>query len=366
MIPAKAKRAHSRGVTMTLAAVFLTAITAVTAIGVEVARLATVATETQVAADAAALAAAKNLFGVSGATQGTATTAGQTVAGKNQIDGRFPAAADVNIEFGTYSAATGWGGGSDNAVRATVTMQNVRYLFATALNIGSFNFGTQTTVTKRALAEYTCQENGRGIAPFTIGDCSLQAYTNGQRCSADNPTLITTYANTMCWIANNSNDASYLPAAPGCGTGDAPPFSVGDIVNATNGTVDPVYKDLQSCVGSTCVFPGQTGPGVHDFVIPVIPCPVANCNSGTSNEHIDGFATIHISCGGDIGCAGCKTAAQGWPASPGANVDLTQNKWVTFSQICNNDASGGGGNNGGGTTCFGSGTVKLIADKAGT
>src|SRR5207253_1928919 len=175
----------------------------------------------------------------------------------------------------------------------------------------------------------------------------------GQRCSADNPTLITTYDNTMCWIANNSNDTHYLP--PPCGAGDGTPFSVGDIVNATQGTVTPVYRDLQNCVGNTCVFPGQTGPGIHDFAIPIIACPVANCNAGTSDRHVVGFATIHISCPGDIGCPGCSSG----PASPGASVDPTKNKWVTFSQICNNDAPGGGGNNGGGTTCFGSGTVKL-------
>jgi hypothetical protein len=351
---------------MMLAAVFLTAIIAVTAIGVEVSRLATVATETQIAADAAALAAAKNLFGVSGATQTTARAAGQAVAAQNQIDGRFPAAADVNIEFGTYSAASGWGSGTDPAIRATVTMQNVRYLLATALNIGNFHFGTQTTVTKRALAEYTCQENGRAIAPFTIGDCQLQSYTVGHQCSGNNPVLITTYANNMCWIANNSNDTHFLPAP--CGAGDGTPFSVGDVVNATNGTVDPVYRDLQSCVGATCVFPGETGPGVHDYTIPIIPCvagSVANCNNGTSDEHVVGFATIHISCGGDIGCAGCRSGS-GWPVSPGSNVDTSQGKWVTFTQICNNDASGGGGNNGGGTECFGSGTVKLVADRAGT
>jgi hypothetical protein len=100
---------------------------------------------------------------------------------------------------------------------------------------------------------------------------------------------------------------------------------------------------------------------VHDFVIPIIQCPVANCNNGTSDRHVVGFATIHISCPGDVGCPGCSG-----PESPNITRDLTQNKWVTFTQICNNDASGGGGNNGGGTECFGSGTVKLVADKAGT
>ncbi len=204
MIAMKRHGKRERGVAVILAALWLGAITAVAAIAVEVARLTHVATEVQIAADAAALAAAKNLFG--GGDQTSATTAGQTVAGKNQADGRLPAPGDVNIEFGKYGVAAGWGSSGDPAVRATVTMTNVKYIMASMLGLG--NTGS---VQKRAVAMYGCKESGHATAPFTLADCQLAQYTNGQQCSVNNPTLITTTNNTMCWIANNSNDADYLP-----------------------------------------------------------------------------------------------------------------------------------------------------------
>jgi Flp pilus assembly protein TadG len=361
MIPMAKNRSRTRGVAVAMTAIWLTALMAVAAIGVEVARLATVATEVQVAADAAALGAAKNLWSTPGATQGTATSAGQAVAAQNQADGRFPASGNVNIQYGTWVANTGFvngGGGGSPAVRATVTMPNVKYLMATV-----FGFATQTQVQKRATAIYTCQETGRP-GPFTIGSCQLQTYTQGQSCSADNPTMLRTSptpGQLMCWLDNSAGISAYLPPVAGCGTGTASVTAVGDALPAiTNGNVTPNYRALQDCVGNTCVPPGGTGPGVHDYTIPIISCPLNSCNNGTTIGTVLGYATVHISCPGDIICPGCTDS----PRSPG--VDASVSPSVNFSQICNNDSGGGGGNNSGSTGCFGSGTVKLVGDIAGT
>ena len=361
MRPNRNDRKRTRGVALAIAALWLGAVMALAAIGIEVARLATVATEVQVAADAAALAAAKNFWDTPGATQGTATTAGQAVAGQNYADGRLPQPADVNIEFGTWAAATGFtagGVGANAAVRATVTMQNVKYVMATI-----FGFATQTQVQKRAIAMYTCGENGRP-GPFTIGSCQLQTYTQGQSCSANNPNQLHTSPNPgqlMCWLDNNAGIGAYLPDVPNCGTGSAPVTAVGDsLPSISNGNVTPNYRDLQRCVGTQCVEAGGTASdgGVHDFTIPIIPCPLNSCNNGTSIGTVVGYATVHIRCPGDIICPGCSDT----PRSPG--VDASVSPSVTFYQICNNDAPGGGGNNGGGTACFGTGTMKLVADIA--
>jgi hypothetical protein len=333
---------RERGVIMALAGVFLVAIIAISAISIEVSRLTDTATEVQVAADAAALAAAQNML--NGGDPGTATAAGQTVAGLNQTDGRLPQAPNVGIEFGTYGAGGFVPGAADNAVRATVAIPNVRFILATV-----FDFGASTTVTKRALAGYQCLGgNVVPTAPITIGLCQLATYTQGEPCSTNGTTLTVTPDTTQnaCWTANPSDDNDWLPRE--CGGTNSISLSVGDPIVARNGNMTPIFRDIQACVGSQCVYPGETGPGIHDFVIPIIPCPIANCNNGTSIGQAVGFATMHISCPTDISIHG-----------PGPDS-------ITFTQICNNNAAGTGGNTGNGgsaPTCLGSGNARLIADR---
>jgi hypothetical protein len=328
---------RERGVAMVLAAIFLVAIVAISAIAIEVGRLTDTATEVQIAADSAALAGAQNL--VNGGDIAAASAAGQTVASRNQTDGRAPAPEDVDIDFGSYSAATGYTSGgapvagvSVPAVRATVHIPNVQYIFASVLG------GSSTTVTKRAVAIYACTGQAQPTAPITIGLCQLQQYTQGHACSVSGSTLAQQPNPTQnsCWTANTSNAPGWLPSE--CDGGGAPLLSVGDILagnGLSNGQMVPILRAINNCVSQ----------GVHNYVIPIINCPIANCNNGTSLGEIVAFATIHI-------------------AGPSAVVVNGPNAGITFTQICDNNGSGTPGSSA--AVCVGRGNVKLVDDRAGT
>jgi Flp pilus assembly protein TadG len=330
---------RERGVAMVLAAIWLTAMIAISALTIEVSRLTDTSTEVQVAADAAALAAAQNM--IRGGTTDSATIAARTVAGSNKTDGRAPAPADVALQFGSYTPSVGFTpGGANNAVHATVTIQNVRYLLATV-----FGFGSSTTVQKTATATYECVSNRQPTAPIGICDCMLKTYTQGQPCSTSGTTLTQSPDPTQnsCWLADPSGAPRWFP--PECGGGSAPFVSVGDSINLTNGQMTPILRDFQNCVDA-----GGRDQGVHDYVVPVIRCSGSPCSIGQCNHSAEvvGFATMHIAHSSDID-------AHGNP------------KGITFTQICNNDAAGTGGNSGpGGATCFGSGNAKLVDSGSGS
>ena len=323
-------RKRERGVTMVLAAVFLVAIAAISAISIEIARLADTATEVQSAADAAALAAAENID--TGGDSTTATTAAQTVAGRNRTDGRWPASSNLDVQFGSWTAAGGYSssgpvaGVSVPAVKATVSMPNVEYIFGSVLG------GASTTVTKDAVAAYKCTGQAQPTAPVTIGLCQLQQYTQGQPCSANGSTLVQqpNPDQNSCWTANAHNAPDWLP--PECGGGNAPLISVGDILagqGLSNGQMVPILRAIQNCVNA----------GVHDYTIPIINCPIANCNAGTSLGEVVAFATMHIDSPSDID-----------PNGPTAGI--------RFTQVCDNNSSGNGGPPG--AVCTGRGNVRLV------
>jgi Putative Flp pilus-assembly TadE/G-like len=316
-----------RGVTVALAAMWLVAITAIAAITIEVARLTDTATEVQIAADAAALAAAQRV--INGGDTASATDVARNVAAQNRTDGRAPAASDVSLEFGTYAVATGFvAGGQNNAVRATLTVPGVRYLLATV-----FGQGSSTTVTKRAVATYECCGNARPTVPVTIGDCQLQSYLEGQACSTRGFTLTQApqQLQNSCWTADPSTAPDWLP--PECGGGRAPIVSAGTNIQLKNGQMTPVLQQIKSCVEH----------GVHDYVIPIIKCPISTCTDGAAQ--VVGFATMHIESSGDVQTSG-------------------SNKGITFTQICNNNTACTGGFTGPDqATCFGSGNAKLVDDR---
>ncbi len=361
--PSRNRRARrgERGVSLVLGALWVGAIGAVLAIAVEVGRLTDTATEVQVAADAAALAAAEDMVkgGTAGAG-GTAERAGRDVAERNRADGRAPKDGEVAIEFGNYSVAAGFvPGAAANATRATVTLSDPPVLYVLASILGS---GSSTTVTKRAVAKYVCNGTHAPTAPIAIGDCQLHQYTGGQQCSTSGITLTLNPDPTQnaCWIANPSSDAGWFPPESPAG-GQQAPLSVGDSITARNGSMIPIFRDWQTCVetgGSACVSPGNTGSGIHDFVIPVVPCPINNCNNGTTIGTVVGFATIHVNCPGDIICPGCDKPPRVPRGVPGGTASPS----VTFTQICNNDAAGTGGGSGA-AECFGSGSVRLVDDR---
>lgn len=319
-----------RGVAAVLASIFLVAIIAVSALSIEIARLTDTSTEVQSAADSAALAAAQNL--VDGGDNTSATTAADTVASRNRADGRAPAAGNVALEFGSWSAATGYSTSapappaSIPAVQATVSMPNVQYLLASALG------GSSTSVTKRAVAAYVCTGEAMPTAPITIGICQLQTYTQGQPCSANGSTLtqVPNGSQNSCWTANAASAPEWLP--PECGGGTGPLLSVGDRLagnGLNNGQMVPILRAIRDCVDA----------GVHDYVIPIINCPIANCNNGTSLGDIVAFATMHIATSSDVDANG-------------------PNKGITFTQVCDNNGSGTAGPPG--AQCVGHGNVKLV------
>jgi hypothetical protein len=331
------KTKRERGVAMVLAALFLLAVVMVSAMAIEVSRLTDTATEVQVAADAAALAAAQSMLDTS--NQASARTAAQTVAAKNGTDGRYPASTDVNVEFGSYSAAGGYSnsapipGTSVTATRATITMGNVRYLLATV-----FGAGSSTTVAKQAVAVYACTGTAQPGAPLTICDCGLTPSTQGEACSPPTGSQQLTQtpdgSQNSCFLANPSDDQAWFP--PGCfGGTKVAPVSVGDTVTLFNGQMTPNLRDFASCVGD----------GLHDFVIPVIhcsssgsppACSIGNCNHSSK---VVGFATIHINQSSDINSHG-------------------NNKSITYTQVCNANAPGTPGP--ASAACLGTGNVKLV------
>ena len=233
---------------------------AIAAITIEVSRLTDTATEVQVAVDAAALAAAENML--KGGNVDSAKAAARTVAAQNRTDGRGPAPGDVRLEFGSYTIADGFSaGGADNAVRATVTISNVRYLLASV-----FGSGTNTAVTKRAVATYECCGYAQPGAPITIGDCQLLSYLEGQPCSTRGYTLVLQpqQAQNSCWTAGPGTALDWLP--PECGGGRAPLVSAGETIQLKNGNMTPILKQFQNCVDH----------GIHDYVIPITRCPIGN------------------------------------------------------------------------------------------
>ena len=184
-----------------------------------------------------------------------------------------------------------------------------------------------------------CTGTARPTAPITIGDQELAQYTRGQQCSSQGHTLTTTpnVTQNSCWLTNPSGADAWFPKVSGCGTGTARVLSVGDSLDSiTNGDQPPLYRDFQNCVDV----------GVHDFIIPIVPSPIANCNAGTSLGRVVGFATIHIASSTDIHANG----------SGGSSL--------TFTQVCNNNTPGTGGGSGG-ATCFGSGNARLVDDRSG-
>src|SRR6266481_6170720 len=137
-------------------ALWILAFLGLTAIAVEIARLTHTATEVQASADAAALSGAAALG--KGLSE---VTGGQNAATANSADGHAIATSSVLIEKGHYDSSaaasphfsTSCTAGTDcNAVKATITVDNVNYIMASVLNGQS-----GTNVLKNAVAAVECQ-----------------------------------------------------------------------------------------------------------------------------------------------------------------------------------------------------------------
>jgi hypothetical protein len=298
-------------------------------LGVDVGRLALTAGETQVAADAAAVAYARKMLRneISGGFEDPEPYA-RGVLKQNWIDGEEATMANMEYAVGRFdfeSRSFRPGGFPANAVRAEGT--------ADVNNIVAGVFGDPTSAVNRfAVAAYGGASSVQPTLPIALGDCYFNKFQRTDDCS-DLPVLqqVPDKDDNSCWTslssysANASEAASMLPEeccqGGKCGGGDLPPpLAVGDEIDVLNGQANTLMQILDDCVRQ----------GLTEFVIPIVEC--GKCNQ---EMEVVGFATIDI--------AAVRT--QGG------------RKGIDLASICNSDVGGmGGGTNGN----FGTMTVSLV------
>jgi hypothetical protein len=344
-----------RGAVLAAAGIWFAALVAIVAIAVEVARLTNTATEVQVAADAGALGAATAI----GRGQiGQAIPIGKSAAAANYADGRTVKTGDVQIDIGRYDPdpaaavhfdATCTPGVDCTAARATVTLNNVRYITASLLN-GQAGTGVQ----KNAVAAAQCQGSAYPI-PLAVCSSVFQSIPQGDLCgSLGGPFFMNPNgANNACWTslslssANKSTFLGLLP--PQCGGNQIEAF-VQHPTNLQNGVDNKVWQALQCCIACQ---------NVHDFTVPVVDCgAMGGCNT---SPLILGFASIHINSPSDIDPPGSgNTQCNSGDFSPwGCQLTINNgsNVGINASQVCQSDLAGKPG--GGTCTNFGNTVVTL-------
>jgi hypothetical protein len=259
-------------------------------VAIDIGRISHTATEVQGIADSAAISGA---IAVIRQGAGHATGAATTAANDNRFDGKaFIAGTNalLNIEEGVWSPGSTppftAGGAPVNAVRATATGQNVKYITAPLIGIAP-----TSDIQKRAIAVIAAPSSLVATMPFAI--CSDVA--NGVSpqppgpCASGDGTVIKTLPDLQqqgqqnsCWTGlsgqhSGSHERDLLPVA--CG-GTPETVSVGEIISLDNGQQNSVLKALQDCIDS----------GVHRFAVPVI----NNCQCSGTALPVTGFVEIQI------------------------------------------------------------------------
>lgn len=299
-------------------------LTGMAVLGVDVGRLAYTATETQVVADASAVAYAKTMLDNEvGDTNQNPYVAADLVTDENSIDGKSASDAALDYAVGRYDFDTREfrpGGFPANAVRArgAVTVQNI---FAGV-------FGKhEGRVERLAVAAFGGAGEARPTLPIAVGDCYFRRYERSDNCS-DLPKLtqIPDQTDNSCWTslrptgANADEITSLLPsqccAGGRCGGGvPGPLVKVGDLINVLNGQANSVLRILEDCVAN----------GLTEFVIPIVEC--GKCNRVAP---VVGFASVTLT----------KVTPQGGSKKKGIDIDA----------LCRIEpgggAPGGGGNYG--------------------
>lgn len=292
-------------------------------LGVDVGRLALTATETQVVADAGAVAYAKTMLDneVYGAG-GSPRAAADLVVADNSIDGK--SAADASVEYAVgrfdFEAREFRAGGSpSNAVRATgaATVDNI---FA-----GLFGDG-QSRVERLAVAAFGGAGAAQPTLPVAVGDCYFNRFQRSDKCS-DLPKLkqVPEDDENSCWTslrpagANASNVIELLPPecchGGVCGGGAPPPFiKVDDDINVLNGQANKILQILDDCIDK----------GIDEYVIPIVEC--GKCNQ---QAKVVGFAKVTLTksthAGKDKGLdleAICESETSGGAPGGGGNYGL--------------------------------------------
>lgn len=316
-------RTRQRGAALATVGIFMIVLAGMAVLGVDVGRLAFTATETQVVADAGAVAYAKTMLDndVNDANDSPFVAADQVVE-DNSIDGKSAIQAKVEYAVGRFDFDQRHfrpGGFPANAVRATGT--------ATVDNIFAGIFGDyDSTVERFAVAAYGGAGQARPTLPIAVGDCYFKRFERSDSCS-DLPRLqqVPEKAENSCWTslrpvgANAQQVSQLLPAeccAGGkCGGGAISPLvSVGDQINVLNGQANSILQILADCVDK----------GVQEYVIPIVAC--GKCNQLTS---VVGFAKVRMTRatdqGGDKGIdveALCRKEGEGGAPGGGGNYGL--------------------------------------------
>lgn len=316
-------RSRQRGAVLATVGIFMIVLVGMGVLGVDVARLAFTATETQVVADAGAVAYAKTMLNNDVYdTNDSPFVAADSVVADNSIDGKSASNARVEYAVGRFDFDDREfrpGGAPSNAVRAVST--------ATIDNIFAGVFGDQSSKVERlAVAAFGGAGEARPMLPIAIGDCFFNRYERSDSCS-DLPRLkqMPQDDQNSCWTslrptrASTDEVASLLPAeccgGGKCGGGATPPLvHVGEGINVLNGTSSSILKLLDSCVAQ----------GIREFVIPIVEC--GQCNQLAP---VVGFASVRLTNvkaqGKDKGLdleALCRTEAEGGAPGAGGNFGV--------------------------------------------
>ena len=320
----------------------MVALLAIMAIAIEVARLTDTATEVQTAADSAALAAA---LAISKGSSGTAVTEGQNAAAQNYADGQLVPTSGVQIDLGHFSSdpavsphfsTTCTAGVDCNAARATVTVNNVKYLLASILN-----GNTATSVQKTAVSAVECQGSAYPL-PMAVCTQVFDQIGRDDTCGAMSTSFFMNPAGAQnaCWtsLGSASASASYARGIFPAQCGGVPEETwLQEPINLQNGVTNSVWQALQCCIACQ---------GIHDYVIPVVDCSaMGQCNTAPP---VLGFATIHINNATDInppGGGNTNCGTESWGCS--ARVHTQGATGITASQVCKSDLAGKPG----GTSC---------------
>jgi hypothetical protein len=316
-------RSRQRGAALATVGIFMIVLAGMAVLGVDVGRLAFTATETQVVADAGAVAYAKTMLDNEVyETNDSPLVAADLVVEDNFIDGKSASNARVEYAVGRYDFEAREfrpGGFPSNAVRANG--------WATVDNIFAGIFGDdQATVERLAVAAFGGAGEARPTLPIAVGDCYFRRFERSDNCS-DLPKLnqIPDTTDNSCWTslqptgANADQVSELLPAecchGGKCGGGATSPLvSVGDQINVLNGQANSILQILADCIEN----------GLQEFVIPIVEC--GKCNQVAA---VVGFASVRLTGathqGKDKGIdieALCRTESEGGAPGVGGNYGL--------------------------------------------
>jgi hypothetical protein len=351
----RARQRRESGIALVGAGIWFLALAAMVAIAIEIARLTDTATEVQVAADSGAIGGALAL------AQGHADQAvarGTTAASNNQADGRAVGAGGVLIEVGHYATdpaanphfVTPCAGGTDcNAIKATVTVDNVQYIVASL-------FGSaQTSVQKTAVASAQCQGSASSPLPLAVCQQALANPLGRDDLCIDAPLktgLKMASAVNACWTTLSAGTGSNVvqslfPKECGGTATSADRYVILQqsirLLGTGAGVSNSLWDMLQCCVAC------QSN---HRFTVPVIDCPEAEPCTATGKSVI-GFATLDIATPDLISDGSNSTtrcnAGNNYPpggcTATAPNVLLDQ--FIKGTQICH----AGNGGTAGGANC---------------